>query len=84
MPKREVRSSENIQISLFHSAARRNSRQNSQQDSSSDEEINRLMRSRSGSQVRRKPKKKSQMETEKLIVVEQKDTLMVKEMKYAN
>ncbi|EFP03309.1 hypothetical protein CRE_28378 [Caenorhabditis remanei] len=60
--------------------ARRNSRQNSQQDSSSDEEINRLMRSRSGSQVRRKPKKKSQMETEKLIVVEQKDTLMNRSM----
>lgn len=60
--------------------ARRNSRQNSQQDSSSDEEINRLMRSRSSSQVRRKPKKKSQMETEKLIVVEQKDTMMNRSM----
>ncbi|PIC55749.1 hypothetical protein B9Z55_000894 [Caenorhabditis nigoni] len=60
--------------------ARRNSRQNSQQDSSSDEEINKLMRSRSGSQVRRKPKKKSQMETEKLIVVDQKDTLMNRSM----
>ncbi|CAH2122132.1 uncharacterized protein CELE_W05F2.4 [Caenorhabditis elegans] len=60
--------------------ARRNSRQNSQQDSSSDEEINRLMRSRSGSQVRRKPRKKSQVETEKLIVVEQKDTVMNRSM----
>ncbi|CAL2029482.1 unnamed protein product [Caenorhabditis brenneri] len=66
--------------SVKERTARRNSRQNSQQDSSSDEEINRLMRSRSGSQVRRKPRKKSQMETEKLIVVEQKDTLMNRSM----
>ncbi|CAP33354.2 Protein CBG14951 [Caenorhabditis briggsae] len=66
--------------SVKERTARRNSRQNSQQDSSSDEEINKLMRSRSGSQVRRKPKKKSQMETEKLIVVDQKDTLMNRSM----
>lgn len=39
------------------------------------------MRSRSGSQVRRKPRKKSQVETEKLVMVQQKDTVMVRNMK---
>lgn len=38
------------------------------------------MRSRSGSQVRRKPRKKSQIESEKLVVVEQKDTVMNRSM----
>ncbi|CAI2304440.1 unnamed protein product [Caenorhabditis sp. 36 PRJEB53466] len=66
--------------SVKERTARRTSRQNSQQDSSSDEEINRLMRSRSGSQVRRKPRKKSQVETEKLVVVQQKETVMNKSM----